>query len=54
LNTAVLINDATKPNEKKPLRSLVRTLTRRILHDNENADEGQFIQVANFHIHVKN
>jgi len=54
LNTEVLINDATKPNDKKPLRSLVRTLSRRILHDNENADEGQFIQVANFHIHVKN
>jgi hypothetical protein len=54
LNTAVLINDATKPNDKKPLRSLVRILTRRILHDNEANEEGQFIQVANFHIHVKN
>ena len=54
LNTAVLIDDATKPNDKKPLRSLVRTLTRRILHDNEANEEGQFIQVANFHIHVKN
>ena len=54
LNTAVLINDATKPNDKKPLRSLVRTLTRRILHDNEANEVGQFIQVANFHIHVKN
>ena len=54
LNTSVLIDDAIKPNDKKPLRSLVRTLTRRILHDNETNEEGQFIQVANFHIHVKN
>jgi len=54
LNTAVLIDDATKPDAKKPLRSLVRILNRRIFHDNEANEEGQFIQVANFHIHVKN
>ena len=54
LNASVLINDANKSNEKKSLRSLVRTLSRRILHDGEEDGNAKFIQVASFHIHVKN
>lgn len=53
LNTSVVIQDATRPANKKSLRSLVRTVSRRILHDTEKDDESKFIQVANFHIHVK-
>jgi hypothetical protein len=54
LNASVLINDANKSNDKKQLRSLVRTLSRRILHDGEEDGNAKFIQVASFHIHVKN
>jgi hypothetical protein len=32
----------------------VRTLSRRILHDGEEDGNAKFIQVASFHIHVKN
>lgn len=54
INTAVLISDETKSTQKKPLRSLVRTLSRRLLHEEEEQDDSKFIQVASFHIHVKN
>ena len=53
INASVLINDANKTNDKKTLRSLARTLSRRILHDEEEDGNAKFIQVANFHIHVK-
>lgn len=53
LNTAAILHDAQKENEKKPLRSIIRTLSRRILHDEETEEREGYIQVASFHIHVK-
>lgn len=54
VNTTALINDAKKTNDKKSLRSLVRTLSRRIIHDENEDENAKYIQVASFHIHVKN
>jgi hypothetical protein len=54
INTSVLISDETKSTEKKSLRSLVRTVSRRLIHEEDEQQDSKFIQVASFHIHIKN
>jgi len=52
-NTMV-INAAMKEEKKLGFRSILRTINRRLLNDNEPPQDKKFIQVANFYIPVNN
>jgi len=51
-NTAMLINAAMKEEKKSGLRSIIRTISRRLLDEHELPQDQKFIQVANFYIPV--
>jgi hypothetical protein len=51
-NASLLINAALKEEKKSGLRSILRTINRRLLNDHEPPQDKKFIQVANFYIPV--
>lgn len=51
-NAALLITDALKEEKKSGFRSILRTINRRLLNEQELPEDQKFIQVANFHIPV--
>ena len=51
-NAALLVTDALKEEKKSGLRSILRTINRRLLNEQELPEDQKFIQVANFHIPV--
>ena len=51
-NTTMLINAAIKEEKKSGLRSIIRTINRRLLDEQELPQDQKFIQVANFYIPV--
>ena len=51
-NTTMLINAAMKEEKKSGLRSIIRTISRRLLDEHEPPQDQKFIQVANFYIPV--
>lgn len=51
-NTTMLINAALKEEKKSGLRSILRTINRRLLNEHEPPQDKKFIQVANFYIPV--
>jgi hypothetical protein len=51
-NTTMLINAAMKEEKKSGLRSIIRTISRRLLDEHELPQDQKFIQVANFYIPV--
>lgn len=50
---ALLKASMPQENENTPFKGLLRKFTRKVLHEDEDEDV-KVIQVANFHIHVKN
>jgi hypothetical protein len=51
-NAALLITDALKEEKKSAFRSILRTINRRLLNEQELPEDQKFIQVANFYIPV--
>lgn len=51
-NAALLLNAALKTEKKSVLSSLIRTINRRLLNEQEPSEDQKFIQVANFYIPV--
>ena len=51
-NASLLINAALKEDKKSGFRSILRTINRRLLNDQEPPQDQKFIQVANFYIPV--
>lgn len=51
-NAALLLTDALKEEKKSGLRSILRTINRRLLNEHELPQDQKFIQVANFYISV--
>ena len=51
-NSTLLINAAMKEEKKSGLRSILRTINRRLLNEQELPEDQKFIQVANFYIPV--
>ena len=51
-NAALLINAALKEEKKSGFRSILRTINRRLLNEQELPQDQKFIQVANFYIPV--
>ena len=51
-NSTLLINAAMKEEKKSGLRSILRTINRRLLNEQELPEDQKFIQVANFNIPV--
>jgi|GEM_PF-354603 len=51
-NSILLINAALKEEKKSGLRSILRTINRRLLNEHELPQDQKFIQVANFYIPV--
>lgn len=51
-NASLLINAALKEEKKSGFRSILRTINRRLLNDQEPPQDQKFIQVANFYIPV--
>jgi len=51
-NTTMLINAAMREEKKSALRSIIRTISRRLLDEHELPQDQKFIQVANFYIPV--
>ncbi len=51
-NAALLINAALKEEKKSAFRSILRTINRRLLNEQELPEDQKFIQVANFYIPV--
>lgn len=51
-NTTMLINAAMKEEKKSGFRSILRTINRRLLNEQELPEDQKFIQVANFYIPV--
>ena len=51
-NAALLVADALKEEKKSGFRSILRTINRRLLNEQELPEDQKFIQVANFHIPV--
>lgn len=51
-NTAVILQAVLKEDRNKPLRGIIRKIGRKLIHDEEADQDGKFIQVANFHLHV--
>jgi len=51
-NAALLINAVLKEEKKSAFRSILRTINRRLLNEQELPEDQKFIQVANFYIPV--
>lgn len=49
-NTALIINAALKEEGNSAFRSIIRTISRRLMNEKEGSPDQKFIQVANFYI----
>lgn len=52
-NAAVILQAALKDESERPLRGIIRKIGRKLTHEEDEDQDVKFIQVANFHLHVK-